>query len=308
MVKGRNDGDDRTFLAELYGVEFPESLFQFHEFVAGLTAKERRGYFGGCFSALRMSPGGPLEVLALPRTRRAKLQPALSMLLHWRFYRDPPEFFSCLYGGTDALHWGLLLDDPARGFRGAASFYHSDGDCIEEYHGLFDAVLQQAEENIEGNDELIEDDPDEEAHYRCEQEVLSSFLERLRAFMRAKGIRRNERRGAGISTDTGLDLIVPGKPTSRPPSVFAPNGDTLREPEVIENLVAQALIKCEKGDPIPALGLGRSLWYWGGTKYSNDGYRLMRRAYEVLERPTLVKVLDLHHRHRDLPSVDLLRK
>ena len=54
----------------------------------------------------------PFEVLAGRFDGRV---PRNSLLLHWRYYDDPPEFFTVLAGGTDGLHWGYFLDDPPRG-------------------------------------------------------------------------------------------------------------------------------------------------------------------------------------------------
>ena len=57
--------------------------------------------------------------------------PRYSLLLHWRYYNDPPEFFTVLLGGIDGLHWGYYLDDPTTHLSagpqaGVASYYTND--------------------------------------------------------------------------------------------------------------------------------------------------------------------------------------
>jgi hypothetical protein len=53
---------------------------------------------------------------------------------------------------------------------------------------------------------------------------------------------------------------------------------------------------------------GRELWYWEDKDRSPEAYDLMRRAYELLERPELISILEAHFRDRDRPSVDVLQR
>src|SRR5436305_15064827 len=95
----------KEFLARLYGVEFPDSLFLLHEFLAGLTAQQRDGFA----SALGIRPIGPLQVLALPEADLHGVAPTVPLVLHWRYRHDVPELCSCLLGDHDLLHCALLL-------------------------------------------------------------------------------------------------------------------------------------------------------------------------------------------------------
>ena len=70
--------------------------------------------------------------------------PRLSPLLHWRYYLDPPEFFTVLAGGMDKLHWGYYLDDPAGGRGCVASYYANDASSLStDGDDLFEAVRLQ---------------------------------------------------------------------------------------------------------------------------------------------------------------------
>src|SRR5262245_60304368 len=128
-------------LHRLYGVEFPDSLFLLHEFLSSLSAREA----ARSWDAMRVGPAGPLQLVELGEKKLRSLKPpALPMVLHWRFYRDVPEFFTCLHADF-GRHWGLLLDEPERGFRGAASYYSPDPFSMLDYAGLFVVMLDRIE-------------------------------------------------------------------------------------------------------------------------------------------------------------------
>ena len=92
-----------------YGFDFPDDFYRFWEFVN------------------RLAPLDPLQRAATssasPSSARSRCWPGRfdgrvpkhSLLLHWRYYDDPPEFFTVLAGDSDGLHWGYLLDDPDAG-------------------------------------------------------------------------------------------------------------------------------------------------------------------------------------------------
>ncbi|MCI0378447.1 MAG: HPF1 family protein [Gemmataceae bacterium] len=319
----------KELLTRLYGVEFPDSLFHLYEFLAGLSAQEWQDYS----LALGIEPIGPLQLLFLPEVELQSLKPTVPMVLHGRFYADVPEFFSCLKGDQDWLHWGLLLDEPVKGFRGAASYFSNDLQAMRVYPSLFDAVLGRIEEKTTSWEP---DDAAEKADQRAQQVTIRRFAEKLHGFIAARRIHLDDRRGKGFPSDTGLDLLVPEKGEgwfstilhsfSRWPrsdwSVFPPTGHPhavhfgeMKEASEIEKLVRGAIAASEKGRALPALSLGRSLWYWkdrtGMANSCHDfarvGFDLLKRAYTLLDRPTLQRVLDVHFEHRDRDCVDLLR-
>src|ERR1700733_5232905 len=90
-------------LEALYGIAFPDSLFLLHEFLRAYPQAERDEALG----ALGVRPTGVLQVLG--RLAGGQGVSALKpIVLHYRSYSDPPEFFTCLHGNCDGLHWGLL--------------------------------------------------------------------------------------------------------------------------------------------------------------------------------------------------------
>ncbi len=123
----------RDQLRTLYGFDFPEDLFRFWEFANRLRPLEP---LQALFDMLHVQLTGPFEVLAGRFDGRT---PRHSILLHWRYYLDPPEFFTVLTGDVDGLHWGYWLDDPRAGKGSVASYYadnefemSADGDSLFE--------------------------------------------------------------------------------------------------------------------------------------------------------------------------------
>src|SRR5689334_1348797 len=110
----------RLQLRELYGFDFPEDLFRFWEFANRLKPLEP---LAALAEPLQIQLVGPFDVLA---GRFDHVTPEHSILLHWRYYNDPPEFFTVLAGGTDGLHWGYYLDDPGAQPWCIASYYARD--------------------------------------------------------------------------------------------------------------------------------------------------------------------------------------
>jgi hypothetical protein len=324
----------KALLARLYGLEFPDSLFHLQEFLAGLTAEEWDGYS----VALGMRPIGPLQVLGLPEADLQRVGPTLPLVLHWRYHHDVPEFFSCLLGDQDLLHWGMLLDEPAQGFRGAASYYGNDLQAMRVYPSLFGAILERIREMIERHSATAEGGraaAEDEANAHSALDRLRRLSVKIHRFLEERRLPVDDGRGPGLPSDTGLGLLTaergkgwfasvanwyPRWPRSDW-SVFPPTGHPravhfgrLKEAGPIQGLVRQAIAACAKGRPLPALSLGRSLWYWGDRSwlgnsapaYGATAHDLLQRAYGLLDRRALLGVLEAHYHHRDLASVDLL--
>ncbi|MBD2001867.1 MULTISPECIES: ADP-ribosylation family protein [Cyanophyceae] len=262
-------------LKELYDVEFPDALFGVHEFMISRTQSDDKSM---ALSVIGLYPAGPLElILEFDDLLDAKF--IAHVLLHYRYYRDVPEFFTCLTGECDGEHWGMLLDEPTRGFRGVASYYNNDGDEIVVYKSLFDAILSRCDERTSSCQEWISesDDSEEIADYQRQIEDILQFRFEFEKFLAKSSLLVDEDRPEGLFSDTGLSVIKPEN--------FNP--DT-------------------QGEAIAALAKGRSLWYWYGEEHSSRAYKLLRGAYLTLERYELIRLLDIHYQNRSNGWVDLL--
>ncbi|WP_310484250.1 hypothetical protein [Chamaesiphon sp. VAR_48_metabat_403] len=63
----------------------------------------------------------------------------------------------------------------------------------------------------------------------------------------------------------------------------------------------------DRTEVISMLKLGQELWYWNGADRSAEAFELMKKAYELLDRPELIRILEAHFRDRDRSSVDLIQ-
>src|SRR4051794_7307114 len=154
-----------------YGIEFPEGLFRFWEFACRLAPLDPLNAFA---EALGIVLVGPFEVL---HGRFDGRVPRRSLLLHWRYHDDPPEFFTALAGNTDGLHWGYFLDDPATGAGCVASYYARDAYELDTDGGtLFEAVRLHLEQH-QADAEL-----DGDAESRHALPALAALRERLMAY------------------------------------------------------------------------------------------------------------------------------
>ncbi len=300
----------RDQLRALYGFDFPDDLFRFWEFANRLKPLDPLRALSG---ALRTTLVGPFEVLSGRFDLRT---PRLSPLLHWRYYLDPPEFFTVL-AGEDGRHWGYFLDDPATG-DGCVMDYYADEAFYMDQDGdtLFEAVRLELEYSCNYADYR----PEDGANYPQYEEELRQTDELRRALMKYATADRPEvgqtytdkyggriARAARVIAETwdGTGVVAPPA-TYRPLSL---SGKKLRlllyredDPAAIVDEARQAL---RDGFPATALMLGKELWPLPGERKTEYAYELLDAAYAALGRDVLRQVLRTHREHRDLPSVDI---
>jgi hypothetical protein len=271
----RSKQENQAKLKEIYGVEFPDSLFWLHEFIV----EQRNCDDPLDLNDLAFYPCGVLKIL-LKFDDLDRIEFTGEPVLYDRYYCDVPEFFTYLSGESDGQHWGMLFDEPNDGFRGVAMYWSSDGAEMTVYDGLFAALIEDCEKLIEDYTEYLlydEDDKEEIAHSKKQIELCEKVINRIEAFLAKNQLSLDEGRPIGLETDTGLDIVLKDN------------------------------FDLDRGEAIEMLKSGRKLWYWNGKDRSTEAYELMRKAYELLERPELIRILDVHYLDRDRPSVDLIR-
>jgi len=302
----------RDQLRSLYGFDFPDDLFRFWEFVNRLQPLDPLRAF---FDPLDIVLVGPFEVLAGRFDGRS---PRLSPFLHWRYYLDPPEFFTVLAGRGDGLHWGYFLDDPVTA-EGCVAYYYA-ADVFEvavSGDSLFEAVRLELEETyrtcLEDRSYFPQNAQDYDETMRA-VDVLRADLFRFAtggrpetgdAYVEKHGGLSARNTRIVVETMEGLGVVTPPgtyRPLSLPDKKLRP---LLRKQDDPVEVVEEARQALRDGFPATALKLGKELWPLGGERKTEYAYELLDAAYAALGREVLRQVLRTHREHRDLPSVDI---
>jgi hypothetical protein len=304
----------RSLLRDLYGFDFPDDLFRFWEFATRLRPLEP---LNALYEALEIGLVGPFDVLA---GRCDRHLPRRSLLLHWRYYNDPPEFFTVLAGGGDGLHWGYYFDDPPGGPYGLASYYARDVfELGIDGDSLFEAVRLHLEFCYEDLLAYAEMEGDTE-HFETTRSQLDALREALTRYATADrteiGLAYTDRyageaaRNALVTAETleNMGIVVPAvlyRPLTRTGKTYE---SYLRKTEDPADLVEEARLAIRQGFPGTALKLGKDLWAIGGERHDVYAFELLGAAYHALGREPLARVLRTHWEQRNLPSLDIFEE
>jgi hypothetical protein len=298
-----------------WGLELPESIFRFWAFHQSLGPVEREA-----LGDLGVGPYGIMDLFTDPE---AQPRSGVDIRVHGRYYRDPPEFVTFMYGNTDGLHFGLWFED-GHVCSGVASYYSNDGGGIDTSAGTpleaVRAVLERVWYDLE------DDDPEEAA---AMQPGLTLLRERLTEFEtgdrpevgQAYSDRYNPPFVPPVDPDRITTLDEAGALAAGETALDRPahNGaDAYKfgthmyglfdDPAAVEASVADARRRCAAGDPTEALVLGRDLHWASAGDPTREAYshELLVMAYRALGRPSLAGIAGAHHRHRSLPTVKVL--
>jgi hypothetical protein len=303
----------RARLREAYGFDLPDDFFRFWEFACRLKPLDP---LNALAEALHVALVGPFEVLAGRFDGRT---PRYSLRLHWRYYDDPPEFFTVLAAGTDGLHWGYFLDDPAAGEGCVASYYARDTyELSADGDNLFEAVRLHLEYTHRDWEDYRDEHPESAAGCEADLGRLAELREQLLRYATADRPEVGEAyteaydgvtaRGGRVVARTmeGMGVVVP-------PELYRPLGlpdrklwRHLRKEKDPLDVVEEARAALRDGFPGTALKLGKDLWATTGARRTAYAYELLESAYAALGRDALGAVLRTHRADRDLPSVDVL--
>ena len=305
----------RARLRAEYGFDFPDDFFAFWDFVNRLSPLAPLRALG---DVLDLTLVGPFEVLA---GRFDGHVPRHSLLLHYRYHDDPPEFFTVLDGDADGPHYGYYLDDPDAGSGCVASYYAEDAfELSPDGDTLFEAVRLHLE--YCHGDCLIdaEIDPDDAALAAESLERLDEMRQRLLAHATGDRPEIGEEyteRYAGVTSredqviaETADDMgIVVAPDLFRP---LSKGGRSLwkqlrKKKHDPTDLVEEARVALREGFPGTALALGKDLWATVVGDKMAYAVELLDAAYEGLGRATLRRVLQTHVANRTLASVDILQ-
>lgn len=300
----------RSAVRRTHGLELPDHLFTFWAFWQGLTEVERQSMDRW----IGLRPGGVLSLLSRWSTDLNQLatRDGLDPRLDFRFYHDPPEFLTVLFGHSDGLHFGLWYDDPGMPADLVASFYSRDGgDIAWDGETVLEAVRWQIELAQFHLDYASEEPTEERREGRLAIALVRAAVMEFETTIRPEHGEQYMQRykvqpQARIPTVNGAGVVcVSREPLER-------DLDAVRRaieqdaPEVIHWAQA-ATLACAEGRPEQALALGHDLhWLSAGVQEREEAAaRLLEAAYRSLGRDALAEIAAVHHRHRDLQNVDI---
>lgn len=295
------DGDElEAKLQRVYGLRLPRQVRVFWAFFLSLSPAERAAYD----TLVGFSPAGILDWIRSDRKHRTP-RDGLDERLHWRYRCDPPELVSVLHGISDAQHFGLFYDDPARLPAGVVVNYARDS---AETWWASDTLLGVIRNAVQREADFEEPDP-------CQKQLL---LDALDAFadddqtaadelIREAPMPLYERRNLPAIVN-GVGVLGRDRtPTPIPYLANGPHAVDLRDAAQVRGWIEEARAALQAGDPLYALALGRDLHWLDADEHREAGHSLLVGAYEALGRTALVDLARLHHAHRDLASVDVYR-
>jgi Uncharacterised conserved protein (DUF2228) len=289
--------NERQLLEEIYGFPFPESFFEFYSFIQELLSTTPQNLN----DLMDMVLGQVFDVFDSD-----KITKDFNPIKTERYYKDPPEFFTILYGLTDGLHWGYYLDDPENISNiCVVSYYHNDAFNLSiNGHDIFEAFRTELESRYSSNQQYllygIDRSPDAAEFYHKNLEsldlarsVLMNYAtqdrsEQSDAYTEKYWIARN----TNAPTRDNMGIIVS-------PDLFRPltGNDRFQEwdykptTQEVEELYRDAMKALEDGFPGTALKAGKDLWIY--RDYFETTYKLLDAAYTALDRPLLNKTLKI---------------
>jgi DNA-binding transcriptional ArsR family regulator len=289
-------------LNEAYGFDFPEDFWRFWDFYSNLK-DEYKDLFS---ELLGIGLAGPFDFL---RGRFEGKTIKLPYILHYRYYMDPPEFFTVLTGDSDGLHWGYWVDDLKTSEFSVAHYYNNDAyNILECGTTIFEAVRLYLEQRYHSFLEYMDE---EEEGYVTEK--LPGFQILRECIMQYETVDRKaigmdyideyeERNKRKVSAELtyGMGIVVQDE--------FYKKMDNYSYKDLnlkkAEKLSMRAEKYLEEGFPGNALQIGKELWAYG-ERYKALMYPILEKAYKALGREQLLEILKIHREYREISSVDI---
>lgn len=290
----------------VHGLRLPRSMAVLAAFFDSLSDLER--YAVG--NELGLRPSG-ISTYFGPDGLAMHGRDGLDERLHHRYRCDPPEFVTVMSGNSDGLHFGLWYDDPGEFPSFVAHNYARDS--AETWTNHSATPMDEVHTQLTDLEQEACDDHDTDTPRR--RWLLSVARSAVEGFVEA------DRR------DRVPHEVGPWTPTERPeilgsPGPVLPSGagdarggdDQVRQrgeayrhrSPLVHEWITTAERELRDGRPAFALVLGRELHWLDVDEYRSDSLRLLVGAYRALGRDALAEIAVVHHRHRDLASVDVL--
>jgi hypothetical protein len=290
-------------MKEVYGLRLPRYIAVWDALWRGTSPAERKALE---FFHLGRTPAG-IMIWFEEGGLDLKTIDGLDPRLQHRFFRDPPEFVTAMWGGSDGLHYGLWYDDPAELPSFVALNYARDS--AETWAGEATIIRQLTKEVRR---QVERPDYPEEREYAW----IYALYAALRWFRAAdeEALSGEPRKWAEAERGSVIGGIGPalpsgfGNPRADAAAVEERSAAHKARSAKIDNWISEAKSELREGKPAFALVLGRELHWLVDDSHQRDCVELLCGAYDALGRQALANVTRVHHRHRDLKRVTVYRR
>jgi len=186
---------------EIYGIPFPDDFFHFWQFMQEFSPDDPytlpiNMWLVGAFEIL----GGLLD----------DVHSSVPFRMHWRFYKDAPEFFTILRGDVAGLHLGYYYDDPNTVPGCVCGYYHPDSYQLRNAGStVFDAVQVYATDQMAAIQEWIEEGEYTPDDRQEEIDEIAQFLQQMQGYRDRHAIPSPPPRIATAETWDSMGIVVP---------------------------------------------------------------------------------------------------
>lgn len=282
---------EKSILKDIYGFEFPDDFFGIYEF-AQQNPDYFKGGLAGYESPLGISLGSVFDVFK----EKNDFKKSHSIKTD-RYYNDPPEFFTLMYGDSDGLHYGYYVDAPNELAPVVSSYYSNDAFSLScNGNTLFEMLRFELESQTLGALDTL-DDPEYNSEEYLEQ--LNAMREELKKYF---GEDRSEigeayfdkyhgnSRADFPKTRCGMGINVP---KSEYKEILGLDQFQIWNYKPSREEVLNLQNKCnqllEEGLSGNLLKLGKDLWIY--KEFREVSYAALEKSYKALGRDVLLKTL-----------------
>nr|XP_031830117.1 histone PARylation factor 1 isoform X2 [Nomia melanderi] len=296
--------DVQTIISHLFLIEMPTDFFQLYEFCKNISEKDPLN----AFKDVQLQLVGPYDVYR-QTFLNSKVDNRKSLLRHWRYYYDPPEFQTIIKANTkEGLHFGYWRDDPSE-----------KPVFVAKNKASIDCVIEPVAENIFGTlhiyigEKLKAANPFEKIRIAQLHQKLKDYakekditLDKNTSNMRAreKKVVTRTFHKAGIvvpydkKTELGYrDLAVTDNELRKLLKQIEEAGtpEEKRKPlSKLEEVIRLATIAADECDFGTCLELGHDLFCSGVSSVQNKALHMLSLAYNLLQRPQFLKIAQAH--------------
>lgn len=303
-----SQNDIKIIILHLFLTEMPDDFFHFFKLCKDINKKD-------CFNALKdlhLQLVGPYDVLR-DEFLNFKVDNKEALLRHWRYYYDPPEFQTIVkVDDKDGLHFGYWRDDiaekPVFVAKNKAAVNCLIKPVAENIFGAIDAYIEE---------KLKSANPFEKTSITLLHKKLKDFAKdnKIKLDKQTTNMQARERQVVA-RTFHKAGIVVPyNKKTELGYRSLAITDSELRQileqirqastaearkasMSKLEEVIRLATIAADECDFGTCLELGHDLFSSGVSTIQNKTLNMLSLAYNLLQRPQFLKILQAHLKDR----------